>query len=167
MKIEEFKQQLKLPLRQTTLCLLIKEDQILLAMKKRGFGEGKWNGVGGKPDLGETIEQAAIRETQEEIGVTSTNMEKVASLDFFFLEESIEKDWNQQVVVFLVTEWNGEPTESEEMKPTWFDKDKIPFKDMWPDDAIWLPKVLDGKKVKAEFLFDKAQNIIEHELEVN
>lgn len=33
---------------ETTLCLLKKENSILLAMKKRGFGAGKYNGVGGK-----------------------------------------------------------------------------------------------------------------------
>lgn len=63
-------------LRQATICLLIKDDQVLLALKKRGFGEGKWNGVGGKVKDGETIEQTAIRETQEEIGVTPVRMER-------------------------------------------------------------------------------------------
>jgi len=48
-----------------TLLFLIKEDQILLAMKKRGFGMGRFNGVGGKIEPGETIEQAMIRECQE------------------------------------------------------------------------------------------------------
>jgi 8-oxo-dGTP diphosphatase/2-hydroxy-dATP diphosphatase len=45
-----------------TLALIFREDfsQVLLGMKKRGFGEGKWNGFGGKLDLGETIEQAAL-----------------------------------------------------------------------------------------------------------
>ena len=41
----------------STLCFLVKDNQILLAMKKRGFGEGKWNGVGGKVNPGETIER--------------------------------------------------------------------------------------------------------------
>ena len=33
---------------ETTLSLLKKDNKILLGMKKRGFGEGKYNGVGGK-----------------------------------------------------------------------------------------------------------------------
>ena len=37
-------------MKQATLCLLVKDNEILLAMKKRGFGVGKWNGVGGKID---------------------------------------------------------------------------------------------------------------------
>ena len=52
---------------ETTLLLLRKDNEILLAKKKRGFGEGKYNGVGGKLEDGETPEEAMIRETEEEI----------------------------------------------------------------------------------------------------
>ena len=62
-------------LRNSTLVFLIKKNNgsitdICLAMKKRGFGKGRWNGVGGKVEAGETIEAAAMREAREEIGVT-------------------------------------------------------------------------------------------------
>ncbi|HET6924778.1 MAG TPA: NUDIX domain-containing protein, partial [Candidatus Saccharimonadales bacterium] len=67
-----------------TLALLVRNDSILLAMKKRGFGQGLWNGAGGKVEAGETIEQAMIRECQEEISVTPTTFEKVAVHDFVF-----------------------------------------------------------------------------------
>ena len=50
---------------ETTLALLINDDEILLALKKRGHGEGKYNGVGGKIKENETPEAAMIRETQE------------------------------------------------------------------------------------------------------
>ena len=53
-------------MRQAKLCLLIKDGKILLAMKKRGFGVGKWNGCGGKLKDNERLEDAAIRELQEE-----------------------------------------------------------------------------------------------------
>ncbi len=68
----------------TTLCFLLQENSILLARKKRGFGEGKWNGAGGKVEFGETIEDAARRETNEEIGVSPKNIERVATLYFYF-----------------------------------------------------------------------------------
>ena len=42
---------------------------VLLGMKKRGFGIGKWNGFGGKVKDGETIRECAMRETQEECGL--------------------------------------------------------------------------------------------------
>ena len=54
---------------ETTLCLLKKDNSILLAMKKRGFGSGKYNGIGGKIEKGETPDEAMIRETKEEIKV--------------------------------------------------------------------------------------------------
>ena len=44
-----------------TLLFVVESDRVLLGMKKRGFGAGRWNGFGGKVDLDETIEEAAKR----------------------------------------------------------------------------------------------------------
>jgi len=161
MEITEFKKSVRFPLRQATLCFLIKDNQVLLAMKKRGFGVGRWNGVGGKPDAGETIEQTAIRETQEEIEVTPKNMELVGILDFYFANKP---DWSQQVVAYISKNWDGDPRETEEMKPQWYDKSELPFESMWPDDPHWIPLVLDGKKVKGEFLFGENDSILDHKV---
>lgn len=54
----------------TNLCFLIKDEKVLLAMKKRGFGVGKWNGVGGKVKPGESVKMAVVREVFEEIRVS-------------------------------------------------------------------------------------------------
>lgn len=144
-------------MRPVTLCLLVKDDQILLAIKKRslsGFyvAVGKWNGVGGKVDAGETIEMAAIREISEEIGVKTEerHLEKVGNIEFYFKDKP---EWNQHVHIFLVKDWKGEPQESEEMMPKWYPHDEIPFDLMWPDDKHWLPMVLAGKKVEGKFNF--------------
>ena len=69
-------------LRQATICLLRKNDEVLLAMKKRGFGEGKYNGIGGKVEDGETVKDAAVRELYEEVGVHTNEMEKIAEITF-------------------------------------------------------------------------------------
>ena len=149
-------------MRQATLCLLMKDDKILLAMKKRGFGVGKWNGTGGKALSNESIFGAAVRETEEEIGVKVKDMEKVAVLSFFFPSN---KEWDQDVHVYLVRDWEGEPVESEEMFPQWFDVGSLPFDSMWDDDKYWLPKVLKGEKLKADFTFDnKGDKVVKHSI---
>jgi 8-oxo-dGTP pyrophosphatase MutT (NUDIX family) len=139
-------------MKQTTLCLLLRENEILLAMKKRGFGMGKWNGYGGKPEAGESLPETAIREMREEIGVQALarDLEQVASLKFYF---KTKVEWDQEVNIFVCRNWQGQPEESEEMKPQWFKFDQIPFAQMWPDDKHWLPKVLAGKHLTGEFYF--------------
>jgi ADP-ribose pyrophosphatase YjhB (NUDIX family) len=162
MVIDKVKKNLKEPLRQATLCFLIKEGSILLAMKKRGFAQGKWNGAGGKPnDDDRNIEATAKRETFEETQVKPRKLKKVAILNFYFEEKT---EWNQQVTVFLTENWQGEPKETEEMAPKWFNIDEIPYKDMWEDDPLWLPLVLKGKIVNADFLFDENQKMLEHKV---
>jgi 8-oxo-dGTP pyrophosphatase MutT (NUDIX family) len=131
-------------------------------MTKRGFGQGKWNGVGGKVD-NESVEEAAKRETAEEVGVDVAELEKVAILTFYFTDPKCQ-DWNQEVHVFLTRSWEGEPSESEEMKPRWFVPEEIPFSSMWADDPFWLPKVLTGEKLRAVFTFSDSETITEHEI---
>lgn len=138
----------KKPIKQVTLCFLIKNDEILLAMKKRGFGQGKWNGLGGKLLEGETPREAAIRETEEEISVTPIDLEQVATINFLWKEKP---EWDQECHVYFATSWQGEPTEGEEMAPQWFKQTDLPFDEMWPDDPLWLPRVLVGEKLKADF----------------
>jgi len=145
-------------IKQATLCFLVQKGRILLGMKKRGFGAGKWNGFGGKVNEDEKIEETAIRELQEECGIKTSSVEKMAELTFLF---PYKKEWNQTVHVFLVKEWEGEPLETEEMKPRWFRTDSLPFENMWQDDPHWLPHILKGKKVKARFVFGKDNESID------
>jgi len=134
-----------------TLAMIVKEDQLLLGMKKRGFGEGRWNGFGGKVGEGESIEAAARREVVEEVGLIPLDMQEVGLLTFSF--ENEEKVL--EVHVFTVTSYEGEPAESEEMQPKWFSVDSIPYAQMWPDDEYWLPLLIAGKKFEGSFLFDR------------
>ncbi|MDQ5893222.1 MAG: hypothetical protein QG640_233 [Patescibacteria group bacterium] len=144
----------------TTLCFLHTNTDILLAMKKRSFGAGKMNGVGGKVQGDETPEQALVREAFEEIEVTlnEDKLDKVAIIHFAF---DNKPDWDQECHVYFASEWEGEPTESEEMKPEWYSKEEIPYEKMWADDAHWLPKVLAGEKIRAHFFFNDDQTMKE------
>lgn len=130
-------------------------------MKKRGFGADLWNGFGGKLHGGETIEDGLRRETFEEAGIKLRETEKAGIIEFEFAgnPEILE------VHIFRAGSFEGEPAETEEMKPCWFQINEIPYDSMWPDDQFWLPLLLDGKKFKGKFVFDKDTNIVSHHLE--
>ncbi|KAM9393453.1 oxidized purine nucleoside triphosphate hydrolase [Pholidichthys leucotaenia] len=144
-----------------TLVLVVQPSRVLLGMKKRGFGAGKWNGFGGKVEPGEAIEAAARRELLEESGLTVDALEKVGIIKFEFVGETEILD----VHVFRADSYNGEPTESEEMRPWWFEKDAIPFSQMWPDDVLWFPLMLQRKKFLGYFKFRGHDVILSHTLE--
>lgn len=146
-----------------TLTLVHNHPQILLGMKKRGFGAGKWNGFGGKVEPGESIENAAKREMREEADIELASVEKIGVLDFSWRDnpEILE------VHIFRGKEFSGEPKESDEMKPQWFHVNKIPFHAMWADDKHWMPFFLANKKFNGNFVFDKDNNVLEHNLIVS
>ena len=165
MNIEQYKQSLSSPLKQRTLCLLIKNGKILLAKKKRGFGKGKWlAGVGGKVEEAESLEDALIRESIEEINVTPNNFIRVAILNFYFPHVENPEHWNQQVCVFISDDWQGEPEESNEILPQWFNLDEIPFEQMWSDACYWLIDVLKGDILDADFLFKPNLEVDEYKI---
>lgn len=144
-----------------TLCLVNQGDKLLLGMKKRGFGEGRWNGFGGKLHAGESIEDAAIREIKEEVGLEARKLKKRGILTFEFIEppELLE------IHVFHVSEYMGEPIESEEMKPQWFHVNEIPYDTMWADDIHWLPLFLAGKLFKGYFKFKDVNKMLTYKVE--
>lgn len=157
-------------MREATLGFLIRknnrEKELLLARKKKGFGQRKWNGVGGRfdPEKDKNIIETAKRELKEEVGVTTKEIEEMAVLNFFYpyLSDPEEREW--RVHVFFAKKWEGVPKESEEMKPKWFKTNEIPFNQMWPDDKFWLPRILRGEKLKAEFFFKPGELIDSYEI---
>lgn len=123
-----------------TLCFIIEEDNILLIYKKKGFEAGKYNGIGGRVERGESIEEAAKREVKEEVGVDIDNLEYTGLLEFYSIES--EPDW--RVYVFKAKIVNGTPIETDEAKPLWFKVNELPYESMWEDDRVWLPLLLKG-----------------------
>lgn len=146
------------PKKVLTLCVVYNDTRILLGMKKRGFGAGRWNGFGGKIHDGETIEEAALRELSEEVGLIPRDMEKRGVVTFVYNDDQTA----MEVHIFSVGEFDGEPEESEEMLPKWFFHDQIPYDDMWLDDRHWLPLFLEGKRFSGEFIFSDKNTIIDH-----
>jgi ADP-ribose pyrophosphatase YjhB (NUDIX family) len=132
-----------------------RSKELLLAIKKKGFGSGKWNGVGGRfvPSKDKNLFKAISREVREEIGVKVLGIKRVAVLNFYhpYLRNKREKSW--QVHAFLIRDWEGGPKESKEIKPKWLKVSKIPFNRMWLDRKFWLPRILKGEKIKAKFWY--------------
>ena len=151
-------------MRQETLLFVVDRTQgkVLLGMKKIRFGAGKYNGMGGKVEEGETPAQAAVRELAEEVGLVAaperTRMH--GHIDFSFDKKT---EWTRRVHVFVSDTWEGEPAESDEMAPEWFAFSDIPWERMWIDDIHWLPRVLGGEYIEAEFHFSNDGSKILHQ----
>ena len=146
---------------EATLCFIIENDETLLIEKKRGVGEGLYNRPGGKLEGDETPEECAVRETIEEVNVKPEGLEKIGELEFLFGQNPF-----MFVHVFTGEIYSGEPEESEEARPEWFNTENIPLDEMWPDDKYWIPKLLDGEKFLARFNFDEeGDEILDHGFE--
>ena len=165
MNLNQYKNQTG-KLSQRTLCFLVRDGKVLLGLKKTGFGKGNWLGIGGKVEVGETIEQAMKREVLEEIGVRVIDAYQTVILNFYFPFVNEPEKWNQQGHVFLARDWKGEPSESEEIRPQWFYLNEIPFEQMWDDAGYWLKRVLSRERFEADFLFNPELKVLEHRIQV-
>lgn len=144
-----------------TLCFIIKGGRVLLILKKRGVGAGKYNGPGGRMEQGESPLACAIREVQEEIGVTPKGVEHIGYNEFFAGPQPF-----MNVHVFTATDYDGDIIETDEAKPEWFPIEKLPLHNMWADDAHWTPLMFAGKKFSGRFIFDaEMKSLLSHELE--
>jgi hypothetical protein len=66
--------------------------------------------------------------------------------------------------VFLCTQYTGEPTESDEMVPTWFQPEELPYDKMWADDRFWYPLFLEDKMFRGLFAFQDTTSLQWHAL---
>ncbi|MDQ3624246.1 MAG: 8-oxo-dGTP diphosphatase [Verrucomicrobiota bacterium] len=137
------------PRERANLCFIVKAGRVLLIRKKRGLGAGKVNAPGGKLEPGETAHAAAIRETQEEIGVTPLQVEERGILRFQFAD-----GYSLHCTVFVARDLSGEPVETSEATPFWAAIENIPYAEMWEDDQHWLPQALHGSRIEGWFEFD-------------
>ncbi|KAI9018911.1 NUDIX hydrolase domain-like protein [Hyaloraphidium curvatum] len=157
------------PNKQLTLLMLVEGSpdgaaprRILLGMKKRGFGKGKWNGFGGKIDPGESIAEAALREMREESGLDVLDASYVGRNIFEFVGEPLLLE----VHIFRASTYAGKLLETEEMQPAWFDVADVPYDAMWLDDREWLPLLLEGKRFENYFLFRGHDEILERDIRI-
>ncbi|WP_258805531.1 8-oxo-dGTP diphosphatase [Pseudarthrobacter sp. NS4] len=133
-----------------TLCFLLRDagdgTEVLLGLKRTGFGTGKIVGIGGHVEPGETDGEAAVREVFEETGISvlPEDLNDAGAVHFVF---PARPEWNMRTRLFTARTWQGEPVDSDEVLPEWFRTDTLPVERMWQDADHWLPVVLEGGKV--------------------
>ncbi len=139
---------------------IFSEGKVLLINKKRGLGAGKVNAPGGHIEPGETKIEAAVRETEEEVGLTPLDAHEVGQLQFQFTN-----GLKMEGTVFIAGKYEGELIETDEADPFWIDIDDMPYKQMWEDDLLWLPHVIKGKKISGRYIFDE-DNMLSYSMEI-
>ncbi|MFF1254509.1 8-oxo-dGTP diphosphatase [Pseudarthrobacter sp. NPDC058329] len=140
-----------------TLCFLLRDrpdgTEVLLGMKRTGFGKGKIVGIGGHVEPGESDREAVIREVFEETGV-SMRLEDLADAGAVHFVFPARPEWDMETTLFTARTWEGEPAPSDEILPEWFRVDTLPADRMWQDADHWLPVVLEGGKVNIVVTMD-------------
>jgi len=137
------------PTETAVLCYIFKDGKVLLINKKTGLGKGMVNAPGGRIEEAETALEAAVRETQEETGITPLHLEHVGILNFQFVD-----GYGLRGYIFFADDCSGTMTETFEAEPFWVSEDAIPYEQMWADDRDWLPEAMNGQFVLGQFIFD-------------
>ncbi|MFD5278914.1 8-oxo-dGTP diphosphatase [Pseudarthrobacter sp. NPDC058362] len=140
-----------------TLCFLVRDGragrEVLLGLKKTGFGRGKIVGLGGHVEPGETDAEAACREVYEESGVL-VRQEDLRDAGLVVFDFPARPEWNMSTRLFVAAQWSGEPVETAEILPEWFGTAALPVERMWQDAAHWLPLALDGTVLRLTVVMD-------------
>lgn len=154
-------------MQEATVCYPIVDDETLLIRKQRGLGEGKLVGAGGKLEPGETPHACVVRELREELDVGLRGLEKAGVLNFHFGGPAPDED-SIHTHVYTAEGIEGEPTASPEAVPVWEPLDDLRYDEMWVDDRIWFPHMLDGRTFTGTFvLSDGGTSVSEYELRLD
>lgn len=140
------------------LIFVIRGGEALLIHKKRGLGAGKVNAPGGRLEPGESPEAAAVREANEEVGVTIEAPRRRGHLRFQFTD-----GYALECHVLTCDGCSGPAVETDEAIPFWAPLDALPFDQMWADDRLWIPLMLAGRPFRGRFVFD-GDRMVDHEL---
>jgi 8-oxo-dGTP diphosphatase len=147
------------PRDRATLIFVVHEGEVLLIRKKRGLGAGKITAPGGRLEDEETPLECALRELHEELRVTATSAEAAGELRFQFVDGHSIHVW-----AFRALGFSGTAAETEEAVPLWTPLDSLPWDEMWADDRLWVPLLLEGRRFDGRFVFD-GDRMLDHVVE--
>jgi 8-oxo-dGTP diphosphatase len=145
-----------------TLCYVRRAGQTLMIhriKKENDMHQGKWNGLGGKLEPGETPEECAIREIREEAGLVARN----PLLKGFLTFPGFANDEDWYAFVFVVHEFEGELAESPEGILQWIDDDKLLQLNLWEGDLIFLPWLEREGFFSGKFVYED-NRLVSHEV---
>lgn len=149
-------------IKRTVLVFVFSGENLLMILKKSGQGKGKWNVPGGKLEPGESDEAAALRETQEETGITPVDIQRAGELEFYF---EAGGSWSNSCAVFTARSHTGALIgETEECEPRWISTNAIPWENMWESDRTWIPLVFAGKPFHRRYHFDREDHLLREEI---
>jgi 8-oxo-dGTP diphosphatase len=146
-----------------TLCYLMDGERTLMLhriKKKNDVHEGKWNGLGGKFEAGETPEECAIREIKEESGLLMKNPRMHGFISFPMFDG--KKDW--YVFLFTASKFEGKLIDSHEGKLEWVPNEELLKLNLWEGDRIFIPWLLEDKFFSAKFVYEDG-NLVSHSVE--
>lgn len=139
----------------TVLCYLINNNQYLMLFrnkKKDDLNEGKWIGVGGHLEKGETKEQALVREIKEETGLDLHSS--------IFRGELVFKNDDYEEIMYLYTsdDFSGTLINCDEGELRWINKEDIMNLNMWEGDKAFLPRLINSNNfIKMTLIYSKGK----------
>lgn len=145
-----------------TLCYVQQDNKTLMLhriKKENDYHEGKWNGLGGKFEPGETPEECAVREIEEESGLKVKTPKLKGFISFPNFDG--KNDWN--VFVFTADEFDGELIDSPEGKLEWIENEKLCDLNLWDGDKIFIKWIFEDKFFSAKFIYDNGE-FVDHKV---
>jgi len=139
-----------------TLCYVRHGERTLMLhrVKKQGdMHHGKWNGLGGKLEKGETPEECAIREIHEESGLIVDTPILRGFITFPLFDG--QNDWF--VFVYRFDTFSGDLIESPEGHLAWLDAKALSAVPLWEGDRIFMPWLDREKIFSARFIYEAGQ----------
>ncbi len=146
-----------------TLCYLRRNGKTLMLYrnkKENDMHEGKWNGLGGKVEPGESPEECVIREVYEESGLLVKNPQMRGFITF----PNFANDDDWYVFLFTADDFNGDLIESPEGELEWVPTENILSLNLWTGDRIFIPWLDEDRFFSAKFEYEDDQ-LVHHEVQ--